>query len=450
MLASCSSLPRQDALGDTRRQTRARLGSSAMVPSSSVEATEAPRHVTALLKRPLTPDTAVQIALLNNRRLRASLEDVGIAYADLVEAATWSNPSLAASVRFPSGGGGTNHEFGLAADVLNWLLTPLRAKMAASELEKAKRLASHEILTLAADTKSAFYEAQAQEQLSGKLRTIAEVDRATADVARRLHDAGNINDLELLTQQTGLAQIQLDIKRTKTSSSNARAKLNRLMGLSGSDGHWTLSGGLPPLPSSDPSLNRTVDLALSQRQDLAAARENVAALEHALALKRKTRLIPGLNLGVDTEREVDGTHVTGPTLDVEIPLFNLGRASVKKLEAELRQAQANAEALEAEVRNDVEAAHATLLNARDSAAHLTGVLLPQRQRILKETLLHYNAMQKSNFELLSAKQEEQRAEQEQIEALRDYWIARADLEKATGGSLTPKSASKPATAGRAK
>jgi cobalt-zinc-cadmium efflux system outer membrane protein len=113
---------------------------------------------------------------------------------------------------------------------------------------------------------------------------------------------------------------------------------------------------------------------------------------------------------------------------------------VKKLEAELRQAQANAEALEAEVRNDVEAAHAALVNARDSASHLSEVLLPQRQRILKETLLHYNAMQKSNFELLSAKQEEQRAAQEQIEALRDYWLARADLEKAAGGSLAPKSA----------
>jgi cobalt-zinc-cadmium efflux system outer membrane protein len=120
----------------------------------------------------------------------------------------------------------------------------------------------------------------------------------------------------------------------------------------------------------------------------------------------------------------------------------LGRASVKKLEAQLRQAQANTGALEAEVRNDVETAHAALVNARDSAAHLSGVLLPQRQRILKETLLHYNAMQKSNFELLSAKQEEQRAEQEHIEALRDYWIARADLEKAAGGSVTPKSASR--------
>lgn len=439
IFASCSSVPRLDAPGGVRDQTRARLGSHATVPSSPEEVSNAEARVRTLLRRPLTADAAVEIALLNNRRLRATLEDVGIAHAELVEAATWSNPSLATSVRFPSGGGsGVNHEFGLAADVLQWLLTPLRTRMAARELEKTKRQVSHEILSVAAETKEAFYEVQAQEQFSRKLQTIAEVNDATAELAKRVHDAGNINDLELLTQQTGAAQTQFDIKRAKGASAGARAKLNRLMGLSDVGGRWRVAGDLPSLPSTDPSLSRSVELALKQRQDLAAACEHAAGVEQALKLKQKTRLVPGLNVGVDTEREVDGVHLTGPTLDVEVPLFNWGRAGVKKLEAELRQALATNEATEAEVRNDVEAAHAALLSAREAAAHVQGTLLPQRQRILKETLLHYNAMQKSNFELLLATQEEQRAEQEAIEALRDYWKARADLEKAVGGSLAPK------------
>jgi cobalt-zinc-cadmium efflux system outer membrane protein len=233
-------------------------------------------------------------------------------------------------------------------------------------------------------------------------------------------------------------QTQLDIKRARAQSANARAKLNRHMGVGGGEGAWTLAGDLPALPSGDPAPTRIVAVALQQRQDLAAAREHAAAMEQALSLKRRTRLVPAVNLGVNTERELDGTQLTGPTLDIEVPLFNWGRASVKKLEAELRQAQAAQEALEAEVRNDVETAHSTLANAREAAAHLRDVLLPQRQRILKETLLHYNAMQKSNFELLLAKKEEQEAEQQFIEALRDYWVARAELEMAAGGSLTPR------------
>ena len=112
------------------------------------------------------------------------------------------------------------------------------------------------------------------------------------------------------------------------------------------------------------------------------------------------------------------------------------------LEGELRKARAIAEATEAEVRNDVAASHAALRLAREAVAFQLTTLLPQRQRILKETLLHYNAMQKGNVALLRAKDEEQRAEKDAIESLRDYWLARGELEKAAGGSLSVKTTSK--------
>jgi cobalt-zinc-cadmium efflux system outer membrane protein len=49
--------------------------------------------------------------------------------------------------------------------------------------------------------------------------------------------------------------------------------------------------------------------------------------------------------------------------------------------------------------------------------------------------LQYNAMQKGNFELLAAKEREQNSEQTSVEALRDYWTARVQLERAVGGQL---------------
>jgi cobalt-zinc-cadmium efflux system outer membrane protein len=39
------------------------------------------------------------------------------------------------------------------------------------------------------------------------------------------------------------------------------------------------------------------------------------------------------------------------------------------------------------------------------------------------------------YQLLQAKQNEVSSYREFIEALRDYWLARAELERATGGSL---------------
>jgi len=64
--------------------------------------------------------------------------------------------------------------------------------------------------------------------------------------------------------------------------------------------------------------------------------------------------------------------------------------------------------------------------------------LPGQRRILNESLVHYNAMEINNFELFSTKAEEARTEREYLEAVRDYWIARAELERAVGGNLNPR------------
>jgi cobalt-zinc-cadmium efflux system outer membrane protein len=53
-------------------------------------------------------------------------------------------------------------------------------------------------------------------------------------------------------------------------------------------------------------------------------------------------------------------------------------------------------------------------------------------------------MQKSSYELLAAKERLLAAERESIEAVRDYWIARAALEMALGGRL-PAASKTPAT-----
>ena len=435
LLSSCASLS-PDPLNSVRSQTRDHLGYEVTAPAGALDSADVATRVNALLKRPLTADDAARIALLNNRRLRATLEDVGISQAELVESGTPHNPVLLGRPRWSSHGGLPNPEFGLESDVLSMLLIPLQKRMAAQALVQTERRVSHEILQLAADTKAAWFTLLAGEQQLRKLRDIAAVNESVSDFAQRVHEAGNISDLELMELQVGYQQVQADMKRARAEVEAHRAKLNRLLGLDGSQARWTLAlSELPALPSGEPSFAQAEAIALSQRQDLLAAKANTAAVEAALALKRGTRLVPGLNLGVDTERETDGTHFTGPEVQMELPLFNWGRASVRKLEGQVRKARAEAEAIESEVRNDVAAGHAALRLAREAAAYQNTSLLPQRRRILNETLLHYNAMQKSGIALLRAKDEEQRAEKDAIESLRDYWLARGELEKAAGGSL---------------
>ncbi len=47
-------------------------------------------------------------------------------------------------------------------------------------------------------------------------------------------------------------------------------------------------------------------------------------------------------------------------------------------------------------------------------------------------------MEIDNFELFSTKAEEARTEREYLEAVRDFWITRAELERAVGGNLNPR------------
>jgi outer membrane protein, heavy metal efflux system len=448
LLASCVPLSR-DPLSVVRSQARERLGYDVTAPVTAQDSAAVSASVHALLRRPLTANSAAQIALLNNRRLRATLEDVGISQAELVEASTPSNPILHGRPRWVSPGGLPNAELGLESELVALLMVPLQKRIAGSKLVQTERRVSHEILQLAAEAKHAWFSVLAGEQHLRKLQGISLVNESVSDFAKRVHDAGNINNLELMELQVGGQQVQADIRRERTELATRRAKLNRVLGLSGAQTQWRLATTeLPALPATDPSLVSAEAAALSRRQDLAAAKTHVTAIAGALAMKRRTRFIPGLEFGVDTEHDPNGSQLTGPEFRIGLPIFNWGRAAVRKLEGELRQAQAAAEAIEAELRNDVAASHATMRLAREAAEYQQATLLPQRRSILKETLLQYNAMQKGNVALLRAKEEEQRAEKEALDSLRDYWLARVELEKAAGGSLSTRigGSSSPATA----
>jgi cobalt-zinc-cadmium efflux system outer membrane protein len=65
--------------------------------------------------------------------------------------------------------------------------------------------------------------------------------------------------------------------------------------------------------------------------------------------------------------------------------------------------------------------------AQDRALYYRDILLPLRERIVNETQLQYNAMQRGVFELLRAREQQIQTAVAYIDTLRDYWLARADL-----------------------
>jgi cobalt-zinc-cadmium efflux system outer membrane protein len=438
-LAGCTSTNPNAAFKDVDDTVKARAGESARWLRDDAQSRDAAQTVEMLLRTNLTAQSAVTIALLNNRALQAKYEEIGISQAELAQVSRLHNPVLFGSWRFPNQPPSfLDAEYSASADFLDVLTLHARKKIAAQNLAAMKWHVADEVLRSGAEVQSAFYTMQAGQDLISRLSAVAELNGEAADFAQRQYDAGNINDLQLLNFQAAAAQGRLDVMQAKMQAAMDRERLNRLLGLSGAQINWKIGEPLAPPMASEPPLENLEALAVSQRLDLIAMRGERDALAAALRLKKNTRLIPGATVGIDTERSVNGDagqRVTGPTLSVEVPLFDQGQPAVARLAAQFRQAQDHLDAMEVDVRSEVRQAQEALLSARAIAEHYDKTLLPQRRLIVRQTLLQYNAMQKDTYELLAAKEHEQNAERGYVEALRDYWMARAMLERAVGGRL---------------
>jgi cobalt-zinc-cadmium efflux system outer membrane protein len=435
-VAGCKTNPTA-GFSDVQRTVVDRSGHNVEWPRSMADTDKADAAVRVLLQTNLTVESALQIALLNNRSLRATLEELGISRAELIQAGLPRNPQLSGHVRFPDRPPtAANIEAGIAEDFLDLLLLPLRKKVAELQYEQTKARVSHEILQLLAEVKEAFYTVQARQQFISRAEAILEVNEAVADLAERQHKAGNIADLELATQQTSFQEAKLEWARATVQLRSDRERLNRLLGLWGPGTGWKISADLPPIPAQEIPVTGLETRAIQQRLDLAAARHQVAQVLRAYNLRAGTRYLPtSINLGVDAERDPDRQWVIGPSFEFDLPLFDQGQGALARLAAQYRQAEWRLEALATDIRSEVRQIRDTLIAARDTAAFYEQIYLPQRTRIVNEMQLQYNAMNHGPFDLLNAKERQLTAEREYIEAWRDYWIGHALLEKALGGRL---------------
>jgi len=173
-------------------------------------------EVRHLLRSPLTTTSAVRIALLNNRGLQATFEDIGLAQADLLEARTVPNPRLDVSARFPDKPpSGTDVEWSIAQNFLNILMIPLKTKIARDQLLAVQLRVSAAVRELVAATKAAVYELQAAEETLNRLTLEKETQSASLNFIQDLHEAGNVTDLRLLQQQAEYGQARLEIAQVE-------------------------------------------------------------------------------------------------------------------------------------------------------------------------------------------------------------------------------------------
>src|SRR6185295_14149087 len=163
---------------------------------------------------------------------------------------------------------------------------------------------------------------EADAAILAKRQMIQEVQRASLDLAQRQHEAGNLTDVALAQQQAAYNAMRIETVSAENEQREHREKLNRLLSLWGEDTGWTISATLAAPPEKEVPLRGLESLAVAQRLDLAAAHSDLASMVQALGLTKRYRYLGALTFGLDTERDPDGTHLTGPRLALELPLFN--------------------------------------------------------------------------------------------------------------------------------
>lgn len=439
LLSACASTSPAPAYRDTGALVEARTANRVAFRTGGPEDAEVDRKVTELLGKELSVDAAVQVALLNNRTLQVEYEELGVAQADLVQAGLLKNPVFGGAYRFPLDPGHVaGIESDLVLDFVGLITRSARVQIAEAALEATKLRVAHAIVEHAFETKKAWYAAVAAEQALSMQRAIVEGAEAAIELADKQEAAGTINELDLANEQGLYAQVVLDLRRAEGDVVRAREHLNRLLGVHGAQTKWIAPKKLPEIPKNDPDLERLETLAVGRRLDLLAARRDVEVVSYGLSLAKNTRWTGFVDAGVNFERKPEGIRLLGPTVSFEIPLFDQRQAAIARIEALLRQAKAREWALAVDIRSEVREERNELLVARDIAETWQKKLVPLREKVVKLSQQYYDAMLLGVFQLLAAKQAENAAYRSLVESTRDYWIARIDLERATGGQLTDK------------
>jgi cobalt-zinc-cadmium efflux system outer membrane protein len=389
-----------------------------------------------LLAEPLTPESAARVALLNNHDVLAAYEKLGVAHAELVEALRVPNPRADAALRFRHSGP-PEIEVLATIGLSDLAFLPLRGDAASAELEAERLEVIGFIVDLAFDVRNAFVAYQAAEQALELDRTVLAATAAAADAAARLHEAGNLTDLDLANQRAFNEEARVMERRAETARVEARAHLNELMGL-GASAEWAAAvARLPDPPAEELALEGLEQRALARNLDLKIAERRANAADKRVTVATAEGVLPELRGGVSARRE--GEWGIGPAASLEVPLFYQGQGAVERARSERSGERDRHTQLTVKLRVAAHTLAEALKSARANAVEYRDVLLPLRQRVLDQTELEYNAMAVGVFQLLVAKREEVETARAYVDLLREYWTARTEVERLEAGKIAERS-----------
>lgn len=433
VLAGCAAVEPRTDYDAAARQVEGAVGWPLRIRPGEQAIVQA--RVQELLAGGLRPDEAVQLCLLNNPRLAAELARVGVGRAEVVQAGLFTNPTLMVSLRFPDAGGIADFELNLAQNIAELWLIPPRRLAAERELERTILSVARLASVTALDARAAYFRAVKADRQTAIARENVALTQQLVDLtlARRTAGPGSTVDVNLAQSQN--LEAELRARDAALAAVEARAALARLAGLT-----------LPPLelplaePPAEPDAEQLtaeelIATAQAARLDLRAAEQSVQSAAARIELER-ARLLRVVEPGVSSERnEIDGKWVVGPTLGVEVPLFDQNQAQIARARFGWQQALDEQDALRRELVQEAYVAIARLQTALGNLRFYQESLLPLLEQSLELTRQTYIVGQTSFLSVLDAQRLLLNGRAEFVAVLDSAWQARVELERVAGRPL---------------
>ncbi|CEJ88110.1 Putative Outer membrane efflux protein; putative copper resistance protein B [Hyphomicrobium sp. GJ21] len=437
MLGGCAHLSKDGGMTLVADQTGALIGQPALKIRDEADAAQARARVKALLAVPLTPNAAVEIALLNNRALQAAYNDLGVSETEMVETILPPAPSFS-FVHLT--GAELEIERQVTQNILALLTLPRRREIAEDRFKVAQARAVQATLSTASEARRAYFRAVAAAQSVKVLEQSRASAEAVSELAKKLGETGALPKLEQAREHAFYADVVGDLATARLRQRGERESLNRALGLWGPDLAYRLPDKLPALPSAPRKPTDIEAEAVTSRIDIQIARMELAAMAKEYGLTRATRFINTLEAsGVDRDEIKPGerTPRSGYELSFEIPIYDFGETKVRRAEETYMRAVNMLIDKAVNARADARQAYQAYRGSYDIARYYEKTVLPLRQTISEQTLLNYNGMLSDLFGLLTDARDRISANQKAIDAKRDFWIAEVDLHAATvgGGGL---------------
>ena len=441
----------------------------------------AQEQVDSLLNDGLTADEAAQVCLLNNPDLQAMFFDIGMARADVVQAGLLSNPTLGLSLRLPSGGGLANLTAAVAQNIAEIWQIPARQRSAERQLDSAILEVAVGVADLVGRAKTAYFETVAASQATTLAIGNQSIAQLLLDAALARQEAGAGSLLEVNLARSELTGADITVQTSQREAYASKIALATLLGLTVSPDELDLIEPLPNPPSWQLAEERLQDLATQHRLDLKAALQSAEAAHAEWALQKRS-VFRNLEVGVSLERSqrtpqtdldfVSDTifnsissgmltppsltrrkskhtnFIIGPSIALELPIFDQNQAQIAKAEYKYRQALKMLDSLLRALTQQTRAASNQATTSWGIVRSYRDHLLPQRQDNLNLSREAYRLGKTSFLAVLEAQRSYLKARRQYIGSLFDGARSLIALEQVTGQPLskileaTPQSATR--------